>query len=800
MHQAPGTLRRFSLFAVLAFIAVLSSGCGKGSATSSTPAADTSAKPALSLTLSPQSINAGEKAMLTWSASNATSVTVDGMSGTLALTGSQQVSPAATTTYHATATGPGGTTETTAMLTVTTPGVPPPTVSITASPATINQGGFTTLNWTSANATTLAIDPDVGLDADPFPLTGNSTVLPQQTTTYTATVTGPSGTASSSVTITVNPALPVVTLTATPDHILAGQSSALGWQSQNATALSIDNGVGTVSGANGTTSVSPAATTTYTITATGPGGSSTATATVAVPASNQLAATITVSPTSISPGQSATLTWGSQNATAVSISPGIGSVQPSGSMPVSPTGTTTYTITAGDGAGHQVTAQTTLVVLANGAFASNVKHIVVFVQENRGFLNYFGMLGKYRESKGLANEIDGITPDQVQPDDNNAPTHHFHFRTVCHENMTPDWNAAHFAAHEKNGVFQMDKFVQVVPTKTSSTGADKLGTRAMGYYDETDLPYYYELATQFATSDRFFNSLMSATIPNRFYLMAGTSFGHIHAGDPRPAHTMPDGSTEFYFDQDTLFDALNKAGIKWKYYYQDTAFISEFRIFHEDAFSRGLVRPIQEYYDILASPDADSKMAQVVFINQETTESKFTRPDGTTYFSSLDEHPGDNMQLGVARAKQIIDALMNSAAWQSSIFIQTYDESGGFADHVPPYSEPAPDDIAPIYKQGDPTGDFAHSGFRVPIMVISPWVRPHFVSHVQRDFSSIYRLIETRFGMSPLNPRDANADDMLEFFDFSKPALLTPPHLPDQPTNGVCDKTLSGEPGHPGNN
>ncbi len=85
-------------------------------------------------------------------------------------------------------------------------------------------------------------------------------------------------------------------------------------------------------------------------------------------------------------------------------------------------------------------------------------------------------------------------------------------------------------------------------------------------------------------------------------------------------------------------------------------------------------------------------------------------------------------------------------------------------------------------------------------MVVSPWVRPHFVSHVQRDFSSIYRLIETRFGMSPLNPRDANADDMLEFFDFSKPALLTPPSLPDQPTDGVCDKTLSGEPGHPGNN
>ncbi len=142
---------------------------------------------------------------------------------------------------------------------------------------------------------------------------------------------------------------------------------------------------------------------------------------------------------------------------------------------------------------------------------------------------------------------------------------------------------------------------------------------------------------------------------------------------------------------------------------------------------------------------------------------------------------------------------MNSAAWQSSVYIQTYDENGGFADDVPPFSLPSPDDIPPIYKDGDPHADppFGTSGFRVPLMVVSPWIRPHFVSHVQRDFTSIHKLIETRFGMPPMSPRDSAADDMTEFFDFSHPAWLNPPGLPAQPTDGVCDKLLSGEPGHP---
>src|SRR5262249_7303885 len=104
---------------------------------------------------------------------------------------------------------------------------------------------------------------------------------------------------------------------------------------------------------------------------------------------------------------------------------------------------------------------------------------------------------------------------------------------------------------------------------------------------------------------------------------------------------------------------------------------------------------------------------------------------------------------------------------------------------------PAPDGTPPNFESSDGGryDTFTYSGFRVPVIVISPWSKKNFVSHVNRTHSSILKLIETRFGVHSLTARDAAADDMSEFFDFSNPAWMTPPPLPDQPTDGLCDRT-----------
>ncbi|GAB6908965.1 exported hypothetical protein [Desulfosarcina cetonica] len=154
---------------------------------------------------------------------------------------------------------------------------PPPTVTFSADPETIDQGSSSTLVWSSENADTCTIDPSIGTVA----LSGSMMVSPSATTTYTITATGPEGTVTSSATITVNPPPPMITFSATPTQLLQEQSSTLTWNTANADGVSIDQGIGDVQ-LNGSLAVFPETDTTYTIKATGPGGTSTESVTVTV--------------------------------------------------------------------------------------------------------------------------------------------------------------------------------------------------------------------------------------------------------------------------------------------------------------------------------------------------------------------------------------------------------------------------------------------------------------------------------------------------------------------------------------
>jgi hypothetical protein len=256
------------------------SACG-GHASSSNPpgTTPTGAAPAVQISADKTSIVQGQTAVLTWNATNATAVSIQpGQSG-LAASGTLNVSPTATTTYTATATGPGG--SATASMTITVTPAAPPTVTLTASPATVNAGQFSTLTWTSAGANTVTIDPKIpSEDNQALALSGNAAVVPATTTTYTITATGPGGTGSAQTTVTVTQAVPTITLTVNPTSIIAGSPATLVWNTQNATAVTIDNGIGNVAAPAGNKTVSPNATTTYTATATGLGGTAKATATL----------------------------------------------------------------------------------------------------------------------------------------------------------------------------------------------------------------------------------------------------------------------------------------------------------------------------------------------------------------------------------------------------------------------------------------------------------------------------------------------------------------------------------------
>ncbi len=424
------------------------------------------------------------------------------------------------------------------------------------------------------------------------------------------------------------------------------------------------------------------------------------------------------------------------------------------------TGGHTFTVTAHDSTGATF-GQSVNVVIPSSAGLTNIRHIIYLVQENRSFDNYFGMLGQYRVSKGLPNNIDGIPLNVTIPNTQGQPVAPYHYQTVCTENLSPFWNETHL---DIDGG-KMDGFART-STSVPST-IDPTGTRVMGYYNQTDLPYYYELATQFATSDRFFSPVETNTIGNRMYLFAGTSFGHIRPDPP------PSGG----WTQPTIFDHLDAAGVSWRYYYQDNgSYLPQWSTYQRDAYK---MVPISNWYTDVQN---EAALPSVLFIER-------AGPSG------LDEHPGNNIQLGAADVEKILNALLGSPSWASSVFILSYDEGGGLYDHVFPAAAVKPDTIAPMLQAGDQPGNFATDGFRIPMVVVSPWVKPNYVSHTWRDLTSILRLIEVRFNVPYLSLRDKNADDMIEFFDFTSPHWLKPPPLPLQPTSGTCNINLEKAPG-----
>jgi hypothetical protein len=323
----------------------------------------TTPAPTATFSASPTSIIAGQSSTLTWSTTDATTVSIDNGVGSKPASGTASVSPTSTTTYTLTATGPGGTTTKTATVTVTQPA---PTISFSATPNNIASGQSSTLVWSTTNATSVTIDNGLGSK----PLSGSATVSPTSTTTYTLTATGPGGVLTSQATVTVSNR-PSITFVASPASIVSGSSSTLTWLVSNSTTVSIDNGIGSQP-ASGSMSVSPTQTTTYTLTATGPGGTSTAQATVTIVSVPTI--TFTATPSTISAGGSSTLQWSVTSVDFVTIDHGVGTVFALGSTSVSPTSTTVYKLTATNAAGTATATATVTVGTPAPAKHRAVRH------------------------------------------------------------------------------------------------------------------------------------------------------------------------------------------------------------------------------------------------------------------------------------------------------------------------------------------------------------------------------------------------------------------------------------------
>jgi len=389
--------------------------------------------------------------------------------------------------------------------------------------------------------------------------------------------------------------------------------------------------------------------------------------------------------------------------------------------------------------------------------------VVVLMQENRSFDHYFGQL-RFQGQTHVKRipPRSAFNPDPTNP--SNPPISRFHQTRYCEvADLDHSWNGTH--REYDNG--RMDGFTAANVDATN----DPTGSRTMGYYDTTDLPYYYALYSTFAIADRYFCSLLSQTFPNRFYLLAATSFGHIRNDIPM------NFATDFSPPGGTIFEKLDNAGVTWKVYFAEVPFAGLFAYVRQHGAN---VKPIQQYFTDAAA----GTLPQVAFVDPIFNFSgAFSRNQET------DEHPPANVQVGEQFAKTVIDAIMASPQWYNSgtgrgaaLFL-TYDEHGGFWDHLPPPPACLPDNIPPMLQSGDEPGMFDRYGIRVPFVAVSPYSRKHYASHRTYDHTSILRFIETRFDLPALTRRDANADPLMRLFKFHRATFAVPPTLPPAPVD-----------------
>jgi kumamolisin len=334
------------------------------------------------------------------------------------------------------------------------------------------------------------------------------------------------------------------------------------------------------------------------------------------------------------------------------------------------------------------------------AALSAVKNIVVVFQENHTFDNYFGTFPGADGTAGKSiclPRTPGSTANCVSP---------FH-----DPSLTPvDMNHGRAAALADYDGGKMDAFVYT--EKNNET---------MGFYDQRDLPRYWKAAQQYVLCDRFFSSVMSQSAPNHLHLVAGTAGGLLDNHVPATLSFPP------------IFQQLDGAGVSWKVY--------------------GFTNWYKSFAYVQNSPTAQANFAPASQFAKDLKAGNLSQVSWIIGAAGGDEHPPKNVQTGQnSVANDIVNNLGTSSYWSSLAIFVTYDDYGGFFDHVAP-----------------PQVDQYGYGFRVPCLVISPFAKAGFIDSVVNDHTSVLKFIEARYGLSPLSTRDAAANDMTEAFDFTKP-------------------------------
>ncbi len=337
--------------------------------------------------------------------------------------------------------------------------------------------------------------------------------------------------------------------------------------------------------------------------------------------------------------------------------------------------------------------------------------VVILMMENRSFDSYFGALSL---EEGRA-DVDGLQPGMGNPHPDGSVVAPYPAEQNCIADPAHSWNASHA---QFNGGLN-DGFVAQHAARYGNDEA----RRAMQYFGRDTLGPLYAMADQHVLCERWFCSLMTSTWPNRFYSHAGQN-GGVH-GNSLSDESFP-----------SIYSRLDAAGIPWSVYFGNAPFMF-------------LLDDVQAGENVLAYEDfaMDAQLGRLPAVT-------IIEP----IYGRNDDHPPAHPVAGQILISSVYQALANSPHWGRCALIVTYDEHGGFFDHVPP----------PRAADARADEGYDQLGFRVPTVVCGPWTRQGYVSSAVFDHTSILAFLERRFELEPLTLRDAAANDMYELFDQAR--------------------------------
>jgi phospholipase C len=423
---------------------------------------------------------------------------------------------------------------------------------------------------------------------------------------------------------------------------------------------------------------------------------------------------------------------------------------------------------------------------------SDIRHVVILMQENRSFDHYYGSLSGvqgYSDPRVMRNRFGdveypvwqqfGFQPGVgVDPLGYMEPFHLVqNFPTqdgATTNDISHEWNTQHDAWNGGT----MDDFVR------AHLAADGLQNFAptMGYFDRSDLPFYYALADAFTICDAYHCSVLGPTDPNRVMALSGT-IDPAGAGGGPVLVTQTTGRPQQYgkFSWTTMPEQLLDAGVTWKVYNDPTGLalfspLPYFAAYNDSTTTRGL--QLQQLglapnypADFIADVTAGT-LPQVSWIHGPVTQC---------------EHPAAAPQWGENLVQTVLDTLTsNPEVWAHTLFILNYDENGGFFDHVPPPTPSAGTageylTVSPLPSDADGIVGPVGLGFRVPCILMSPLTQGGYVASEVFDHTSTLRLIESIFDAPVPNVSDwrrATVGDMTSALALGAPPNLSIPTLP----------------------